>query len=219
MLRVEFHCHTIYSEDSLTTPQKLIETCQKKKIDRVIVTDHNSIAGALEAHHLDPERVIIGEEIQTSIGELLAAFIKEEIPKGLEPIEAIRLLKKQGAFISVSHPFDRFRSPWDQHSLIEILPYLDAIETFNARSVWPGFNWNANAFAKHHSIPGTSGSDAHTLSEIGAATLLLDQFHDAVSLRKVIRNAKQNNRLLGLWVHLASRRAARIKQKVVNDNT
>ena len=45
-LRVEFHCHTIYSKDSLTRPMDLVKTCQRKGIDRVIVTDHNTIAGA-----------------------------------------------------------------------------------------------------------------------------------------------------------------------------
>jgi predicted metal-dependent phosphoesterase TrpH len=213
LLRVEFHCYTIYSEDSLTSPQQLAETCQNKKIDRVVVTDHNTIAGAIEAHALDPERVIIGEEIQTTAGELLAAFILEEIPAGLEPIKAIRLLNEQCSFISVSHPFDRFRSPWDKPTLNEILPYIDAIEAFNARCIWPGFNWDVATFGKQNAIPGISGSEAHTLSEVGAATLLLESFHDADGLRKIIRQAKRHNQLSGPWVHFASRRVTNIKQK------
>jgi hypothetical protein len=34
----------------------------------------------------------------------------EEVPPGLTPHEAIRRLRDQGAFISVSHPFDTTRS-------------------------------------------------------------------------------------------------------------
>ena len=61
MIRLEFHCHTIYSKDSLTTPEKLLAACQRKGIERVVITDHNTIAGALHAQRLDPQRVIVGE--------------------------------------------------------------------------------------------------------------------------------------------------------------
>ena len=104
LLTFETHCHTHYSRDSLTPPAALVAACRSKGIDRVAITDHNSIAGALEAHRIDPERVIVGEEVMTSVGELLAFFVKEEVEPGLEPLEAIRRLRSQDAFISVSHP-------------------------------------------------------------------------------------------------------------------
>src|SRR5512134_2292626 len=148
---VEFHCHTIYSKDSLTRPADLVKTCRRKGIDRVIVTDHNSIAGAQAAQALDPELVIVGEEIMTTRGEILAAFVTEEIPKGLSPQETIRRLKEQGAFIGVSHPFDKLRSGgWKEDDLLEILPQVDAIEVFNSRCMDPKFNDEARAFAEKH---------------------------------------------------------------------
>ena len=106
MLSVEFHCHTVFSKDSLTSPQKLVDTCRRKGIDRVVVTDHNTIAGARAAQKLDPERVVVGVEIMTTRGEILAAFVKDEIPARLSPQETIKRLREQNAFISVSHPFD-----------------------------------------------------------------------------------------------------------------
>ncbi|HLF87415.1 MAG TPA: PHP domain-containing protein, partial [Anaerolineales bacterium] len=81
--RVETHCHTIFSKDSLTHPADLLAACRKKGLDRVIITDHNTISGAVAANELDPDRVIIGEEIMTRAGELLAAFVLEEVPAGL----------------------------------------------------------------------------------------------------------------------------------------
>ena len=83
MLRIEFHCHTRYSKDSLASLERLVKACHRKGIDRVVVTDHNSIAGARAAQELDPELVIVGEEIKTTRGEILAAFITEEVPAGL----------------------------------------------------------------------------------------------------------------------------------------
>ena len=78
---VEFHCHTHASKDSLTLPADLIAAARSKGIDRVVVTDHNSIAGAREAQAIDPELIIIGEEIMTTKGEILAAFVQEEISR------------------------------------------------------------------------------------------------------------------------------------------
>ena len=151
MLRVETHCHTIYSKDCLVRPEKLISTCREKGIDRVVITDHNTTRGAFAAQKIDPEMVIIGEEILTSKGELLAAYMREEIPAGLTPMETISRLRDQGAFISVSHPFDVLRSGhWQEEDLLEIAPLVDAIEVFNARCISPDFNRQAGEFAEKH---------------------------------------------------------------------
>jgi hypothetical protein len=212
-LRVEFHCHTTASHDGLTSPGGLVEACRREGLDRVIVTDHNTIEGALEAQRIDPTLVIVGEEIMTTAGELLAAFVSEEVPSGLEPMEAIRRLSAQGAFISVSHPFDWFRSPWESKTLVEILPHIDAIETFNARCLFQGFNRASQKFARRHGLPGTSGSDAHTPDELGFATMLLDPFDGAPGLKEVIGYAKPQNRSVSPWLHFASRRAAQSRSR------
>lgn len=209
MLRVEFHCHTIYSKDSLTRPRDLVDTCRRKRIDRAIVTDHNMIAGAQAAHSLDPELVIVGEEIMTTRGEILAAFVSEEIPPYLTPQETIRRLKDQGAFISVSHPFDQWRKGgWKQNDLLEIIHLVDAIEAYNSRCMLPSFNYRARKFAEEHNIPGTVGSDAHAAFELGRSVLLLDQFQGPEEMRKVIRNGRPETRWSPPWFHLTSRYAA-----------
>jgi len=214
MLRVEFHCHTIASKDSLTRPHDLADACRLKGIDRVVITDHNTIAGARAAQALDPELVIVGEEILTTRGEILAAFVREEIPAGLSPQETIQRLKDQGAFISVSHPFDRFRSgAWLEADLLEILPLVDAIEVYNSRCMFPWFNDEARQFAERHDVAGTVGSDAHAAFELGRSLLLLDQFEGPEEMRKVIRKGIPNTRWSPPWFHLTSRYAA-IRKKI-----
>jgi len=174
----------------------------------VVVTDHNTIEGALAALKLDPEMVIVGEEILTTRGELLAAFVTEEVPPFLSPQETIRRLKDQGAFISVSHPFDRFRSgAWEEADLLEILPQVDAIEVFNSRCFDSRFNQEAQTFAEKHDIPGTVGSDAHAAFELGRSLLLLDPFEGPDGMRKVIRGGIPQTRPSSPWVHLTSRYA------------
>jgi predicted metal-dependent phosphoesterase TrpH len=206
MLRVEFHCHTRYSKDSLTSPERVVRACRRKGIDRVIVTDHNSIAGARVAQTLDPELVIVGEEIKTTRGEILAAYVKDEVPAGLSPGETVRILKEQGAFISVSHPFDIYRSGhWNEADLLKILPNVDAIEVFNSRCWSPEFNRQAQMFAEQHDVPGTVGSDAHAPIELGRALLLLEQFQGPEEMRAVIRRGIPKVRWSPPWFHLISR--------------
>ena len=213
MLRVEFHCHTVFSKDSLTSPRQLVDACRRKHIDRVIVTDHDTIAGARAAHQLDPERVIVGEEIMTTRGEILAAFVKEEIPPRLSPQETINRLRSQGAFISVSHPFDAMRAGgWDEPDLLEIAPLVDAIEIYNSRCVNPAFNTQALAFARKHNLAGTVGSDAHAPLELGRSVLLLEPFADADGLRAVVRLATAQTRWSPPWFHFISRYAKFRKQ-------
>ena len=214
MFRVEFHCHTIASKDSLARPADLVTTCRRKGIDRLIVTDHNTIQGALTAQVLDPELVIVGEEIMTTRGEILAAYVREEIPPGLSPQETIQRLKDQGAFISVSHPFDELRKgAWHEDDLLEILPFVDAIEVYNSRCMFPSFNRRAKEFAEKHNIPGTVGSDAHAAFEVGRSLMLLDQFTGAEEMRQVIRKGIPHVRWSPPWFHLLSRYAS-IRKKI-----
>ena len=213
MISVEFHCHTYASKDSLTRPADLIAMARRKGIDQVVVTDHNSIAGAREAYGIDPELVIVGEEIMTTKGEILAAFVKEEVPPDLTPLETINILKEQGAFISVSHPFDELRKGgWMEHDLLEILPLVDAIEVYNSRCMLPRFNRRAELFAQKHNIAGTVGSDAHAAFEVGRSLLLLDQFTGPDEMRKVIRRGIPKVKWSPPWFHLTSRYASMIKK-------
>jgi predicted metal-dependent phosphoesterase TrpH len=205
LFRVDFHTHTSASKDCLTSPADLVRAARRGGLDRVVVTDHNTVAGALAAHAQDPELVIIGEEIMTTRGEILASFVTEEIPPGLSPQETIRRLRDQGAFISVSHPFDSWRSgAWKFDDLLEIVPLVDAIEVFNARCLFRGENLKARKFARQHNMPGTAGSDAHVAFEIGAGTLITPQFAGPEELRKVIREARVEGRLSPFWTHFAS---------------
>jgi predicted metal-dependent phosphoesterase TrpH len=212
-LHVEFHCHTIYSKDSLTPPRDLVEACRRKGIDRVVVTDHNTIAGARAAQMIDPERVIVGEEIMTTRGEILAAFVSEEIPRGLTPRETIRRLRQQGAFISVSHPFDQWRSGhWQEDDLLEILPEVDAIEVYNSRCMLPRFNQRAQRLAEKHRLAGTVGSDAHASFELGQSLMILEPFQGPDVLRNVIRRGIPKVKPSPAWVRLISRYAVVYKK-------
>jgi len=133
IVRAEFHCHSIYSSDSINRLERLLQTARENGIERLCITDHDTIAGALKAHALDADLVVVSEEVLTASGELIAYFLQEEIPAGLPALQTIALMKEQGAFITIPHPCDAFRAFWKAGELEEILPQVDAVEVFNAR--------------------------------------------------------------------------------------
>ena len=188
------------------TPKRIIETCQERGIGRLFITDHNVARGALEMADSAPEMVIPGQEILTTQGELLALFIKDEIPSMLSPMETIDILRRQGAVISISHPFDHYRQGhWRYEKLRAILPHVDAIEVFNARSFSRSMNERAFALARETGKLGTVGSDAHSYREIGRATLRMQPFSGSEEFLASLRTATPDTRLSSPMIRLTSR--------------
>ncbi|CAG0981158.1 hypothetical protein ANRL4_01880 [Anaerolineae bacterium] len=189
LLTVEFHCHTVYSGDSTLRILDLIEFAHEAGISKVAVTDHNTVEGALAAREIAPELVVVGEEVWTTHGELLALYVDKQIPKGLSPKEAITQLKQQGAYIIVPHPFDHNRHGWKSEDLASILPWIDAIEVYNGHCSQEA-NDLALAYAYRQKAPQTIGSDAHSLTEIGHALMVLPPFEDRDSLKRAVSRGK-----------------------------
>jgi predicted metal-dependent phosphoesterase TrpH len=199
--KVDLHVHTCASKDSAVHPADVIKAAKRQGLDRICITDHNRIDGALVAKEIDPEFVIVGEEILTTHGELLAFFVSEWVPPFLAHPETLDGLEVQGAVVSVSHPFDRHRHPWTKETLEAILPRLDAVEGFNARSLHAQDNQRSQVFAARHNLPMTAGSDAHTTMEIGAAYLEIPSFTSAEEFRAGLAESTIHGRLSPVWVH------------------
>lgn len=210
LIKVDFHVHSIASKDSLSKGEKLYEQAKKLGLGKLILTDHNTIAGALALQRKYPDFVIVGEEILTTRGEILAIFVKEELPKGIEPLEAFKRLKEQGAFISLSHPYAPMRHGWTEAEMEEYLPFLDAIEIANARNL-PEMNRSAANFAAAHGLCGTAGSDAHGVPELGAMGLELPDFFSADELRTAVKSAQVFGKESSLAVRYYSRSAVFLK--------
>ncbi len=53
---------------------------------------------------------------------------------------------------------------------------IDVFEVFNSRLAFPGFNEQAERFARRYRIPAAAGSDAHVLASLGTAFTGMDDF-------------------------------------------
>ena len=177
MLKADFHMHTHYSPDSQMTPQELVARCLKVGLDCIAVTDHNTIEGALAVQRIAPFRVIIGEEVKSSEGEITGLFLTETVPRDLPPVETARRIKEQGGLVSIPHPFDRFRrSVILRRALDEIVQYADIVEVFNSRNNFDGDDRKAYEFAQEHGLLASGVSDAHTPIELGRTFVEMPEF-------------------------------------------
>ncbi len=175
---VDLHCHTARSFDSLSDPFKVVARAAQRGITHLAITDHDRIDGALEVRDRAPEqiRVIVGEEVRSLDGDIVAIWIEEPIPPGLPAAETIARIHSQGGLAGIPHPFDRFRGSAAKDGserLEQIVPLVDYVEAFNARVPFGAANERASLFAHEQGLPGVAVSDAHTLMEVGIAYAVL----------------------------------------------
>jgi len=204
-MRVDLHCHTRYSRDSLTTYDELLRAMDRRGLGKVAITDHNVIAGALEFFARAPDRFLVGEEINTTQGELIALFIEEWIPPGLSPQETIARIHAQGGLAGAPHPLARLRGEaLGRETWEAIHEQLDFLEVFNARISFARENRLARELAVRWGLPGSAGSDAHAPSEVGRAYVEIPPFDDPASFLDSLAQGQIGGRLSGPWVHFFS---------------
>lgn len=166
----DIHVHTRVSSCSRNKPEDIINRAAEIGLDGLAVTDHDSVQGGVDVASLAPPEleVIVGAEITTSQGHLLALGIDETPPVGIKPLDAIQFVHDHGGVAVLAHPFDSLRQTY-QTDLKEIADEVDAVEIKNSRCLLTKFNTHAEAFADQHDLPVTGGSDAHFPMEIGRA--------------------------------------------------
>ncbi len=211
--KVDFHVHTCYSRDSFTSLEAVIEACRKRGLDKVAITDHNTIAGALALREMAPDLVIVGEEIKTEVGEIIGYFLEEEVPKGLPLQEAIRRVREQGGVVGVPHPLDRLRrEAIGMTHLLTIIEQVNLLEVFNARTILPADNRRALELARQHGLLATAGSDAHMACEIGHAYVEMPPFNDKDEFLQSLSQGRVVGSLTSPLAHLASTLAKLIEK-------
>src|SRR5262249_7069427 len=125
------HVHSHYSHDGRSSLHQLIERAHESALDRLALTDHNTIDGALELQRIAPELAIAGEEAKTLEGEVIGLFITSRVPPYRPPEQAMDLIHEMGGLVYIPHPLDRNRSHFAEHRLVELAHRIDIIETYN----------------------------------------------------------------------------------------
>ena len=176
--RADLHMHSTYSDGVATLEQILHYVEHRTNLDVIALTDHDVIEGSLRMRDLWAKGnyrfdFIVGEEISTREGHMLALFIEKRIQPGLSMERSIDLVHQQGGLAIVAHPLNRiFRHSCQREVLDRIYAnkdvWLDGIETWNASFCGIGANRIAmRANREVYRWPEVGNSDAHTLGAIG----------------------------------------------------
>ncbi|MBN1826241.1 MAG: PHP domain-containing protein [Candidatus Eisenbacteria bacterium] len=176
-IRVEIHVHTAFSFDSKAAPEEVEEAALRAGVDRIAVTDHDTIEGALRLRGRGRIETIIGEEVTTSLGDVIGLFLESPLPPGVEPERTMDAIHEQGGLVVIPHPFDARRgTTLFPEALERCVDRIDAIEGWNGRIRRPADNERALLFARDHGLPVLVGSDAHRTDEIGRWMMRIESF-------------------------------------------
>jgi len=202
-VRIDFHCHSEFSRDCGTSLADLLAACQRAGIDGLCVTDHNRLVAPRLWPANAPVRLIAGEEIMTTAGEIIGLFLQEEIPPYLSPQETVQRIRAQGGLVYLPHPGESLRrSAMDPAAQAAIMADVDIIEVFNSRVTLPGDNAQALRLAEATGKLHGAGSDAHTAREIGNAYVEMPAFTDQNDFLACLAQGRVVGRLASPLVHL-----------------
>jgi predicted metal-dependent phosphoesterase TrpH len=176
--RADLHIHTQASDgiDSIATILDHIE--RSTDLDVVAITDHERIDAALAARTMAHElgqraEIVVGEEISTLGGHLLALFIEERV----RPLRGLRTtiaeIHEQGGLAIPAHPLVPYplcAQGWVLRRLLadrdpRVRP--DAIEAFNPTMFGRPAHSRVVRFAAEFGLATVGNSDSHEAATIG----------------------------------------------------
>jgi dephospho-CoA kinase len=204
-MRLDLHLHTRGSWDCLSDPHAVLERALAEGLHRIAITDHNRIEVALRMAEEFPDLVIPGEEVRTAEGiDVVGLYLTEEIAKGTPAHETIDRIREQGGIPYLPHPYAGGKGGGGRLA-DELAPRVDVVEVFNAR-LHPGrLNAPAEDLARRHGRLRGAGSDAHTLRELGGASVTAPRHaNKPEALLRALRSGRVEGRTASHLVHLAS---------------
>jgi len=172
VLTVELHAHSALSHDGRDPVELLLEQAAAVGLDALAITDHDEIDASIEAakQAVDHGLVgIVGMEVSSAAGHILAFGIDELVPPGLSYDETLERIHDQGGIAVIPHPFQKSRHGVAPHITDDQLASADAIEVYNSRLFTGRANRQAERFAIERGLPMTAGSDAHISEMVGQA--------------------------------------------------
>jgi predicted metal-dependent phosphoesterase TrpH len=166
------HFHSQYSYDSILPVSKIARLLAENDLAFAILTDHNTIKGSLSLRDYIKKNNLdiiapIAAEYQTEYGDVIAAFIEEEI-KEKSFLPFIKCVKDQNGLLFLPHPdFKHKRTNF-------IAEYVDFIEIFNSRKDQDQ-NLRAINLARRYNKRIFFGPDAHSAKDLMNAIISIDK--------------------------------------------
>jgi predicted metal-dependent phosphoesterase TrpH len=177
--RADLHIHTLASDGTSGIEEILAHAVDVMGLDVIAITDHERIDAALAARALAgsrglPIEVIVGEEVSTRGGHLLALFIEEPVRPWRSLRATIGAIHDQGGLAIPAHPLVPYPLCAQGFALRRLLAdpdpsfHPDGLETFNPTALGRPWHRRVVAFAAEHDLAAIGNSDAHAASAVGS---------------------------------------------------
>ena len=181
--RADLQVHTDAS-DGMDAPLTILDAAHQRGLDLIAVTDHDQVRGAQRAREMaaranHPVEVIVGSEVSSRQGHILALWIEDPVPAWRSAAATIEAIWRQGGAAIISHPaaivpfalnlreIERLRQDLAAERHGANAPIL-AIETANPI---PSARWRRHSVIEANQrwrLAQTGGSDAHFHEQVGA---------------------------------------------------
>jgi predicted metal-dependent phosphoesterase TrpH len=186
---IDLHVHSAEGSPCSSAPlDDLIAEAKQIGLNGMCLTDHNHVWPRETVNELQEKHgflILRGNEITTDQGDMLVFGFEEDI-KGIIPLDELRKMVLQvNGFIIAAHPFRGFLTfgigqlglTTEKAMARPLFQHVDAIEVLNSK-VSEKENLFSSQVAEGLTLPGTGGSDAHEVVEVG---IYATRFFDAIT--------------------------------------
>ena len=194
--RADLHIHTVASDGTATVTAILDHVERDTDLDLIAISDHERIDAAVAGRAMAADRglraeVIVGEEVTTLGGHLLALFIDRPIRPYRSLRTTIAAVHEAGGLAIPAHPLVPYplcAQGWVLRRLLDdpdpaVRP--DGLETFNPTTLGRPWHARVTRFADEHALAHVGCSDADALDAVGSGWTSFPG-HDATDLRQAI---------------------------------
>jgi predicted metal-dependent phosphoesterase TrpH len=177
--RADLHIHSVASDGTASVVAILEHVAARGDLDVIAITDHERIDAAVAARSMAldqglPFEVVVGEEVTTLGGHLLALGIE----RAIRPYRSLRTtiadVHEAGGIAIPAHPLVPYPLCAQGSVLRRLLDdpdaavHPDALETFNPTALGRPWHSRVVRFAERHGLSAVGNSDAHALDAIAS---------------------------------------------------
>ena len=176
--RADLHIHTLASDGTAGVAEILDHVEAKTNLDVIAITDHERIDAALAARSMARDLglhadVVVGEEVTSRGGHLLALFIERRVRPLRSLRDTIAEVHDLGGLAIPAHPLVPYplcAQGFVLRGLLEsgderVAP--DGLETFNPTTLGRPWHGRVVRFAESYGLAKVGNSDAHAVEAIG----------------------------------------------------
>jgi len=184
MGNADLHLHTALGDGLPELPDLLRYVEERTDLDVIAVTEHDQIEAALRLRELHARgsyrfEVVVGIEVTTLEGHLLALFVEQPVPSLRSLASTLDQIHRQGGLAVIPHPLSPLTRSIGRNGILRIHTrradglWFDGIELANPSPAGRIRAARARTLnARSLRLAETGGSDAHFMPAVGCARTL-----------------------------------------------